>query len=206
MKNALKTGLAILMWASMPFAGAVEKPKAEIIDTSKIEIINFDVELTNNGEVVGKYSTSVPMGATNSYQNIVKTTYVESMVKHKGVTKFNPGTATSGFEMDLTPRLTLKNGNVLVQFAASFAKLNGISRFTQEDNTYVESPDLSTFKAIQVVSIKKGDLFELSSLEIPGKDLSTPKENQSVKVGSFEISSSEIAVKKASYVLKIKAY
>jgi hypothetical protein len=166
LKNTLKACLATLMLASTPFAGAIEAPAvltpAVVAPTFKLpEIVTLDVELRNNDKVVGKFSTQVAVGDSATYRNTVETTYIDSTIKRDGIIKINPGKVTSGFEMDISPRVLIADGRVVVDFDLSYKKLNKIVKVTK-DEMDVEYPDLSSMRITQKLAMTKGESIVVS--------------------------------------------
>lgn len=164
MKNTLKACLAALLLASAPFAGAIEAA-AVVAPTFKLpEIVTLDVELRNNDKVIAKFSTEVAVGDSATYKNTVQTTYIDSTIKRDGVIKINPGTVTSGFEMDLSPRVLIADGRVFVDFEVSYKKLNKIVKVTK-DGMEVEYPDLTSMRIKQQLAMTKGESMVVSDQE-----------------------------------------
>jgi hypothetical protein len=171
----LKTGLTLLTIALATSANAAAETqpvaaqagqdvKAEVVEASKVEITKFEVELSQNGNVINSYTTYAPVGATSRYQNTVKTSYIESGIKRDGVVKYNTGAVVSGFEMTLTPTVSLASGKMLISFDASYRKLNAIKKIKQDDME-VESPETSEFTMKQLVAVKKGESIQVSSIQ-----------------------------------------
>jgi hypothetical protein len=172
LNQSLKIATTLLALAFATFAGAAaEKPAVAPQDVKAVspaeakavEIIKLDVELRYQGQVIDAYTTYAPVGSTTVYQNILKTSYVESAIKREGVLKLNNGSVTSGFEMEMSPRALVANGTAVIGFTASYKQLLGIDKVKQDDLD-VESPRVSEVRMTQNVYIEKGKAVEIESI------------------------------------------
>lgn len=135
---------------------APQAAEVEILDASKIKLVQFDVNFTKNDESIGSYTTSVLVGETNKYQAVDQRAYIASVANNNGMLTLTPGTVNSGLEVDLTPKFLADDGSVLLSFDASYKKLNEMKTFKQ-DEIEVEWPDLTEVRFIQSINIKKGE-------------------------------------------------
>jgi hypothetical protein len=153
-------------------ASVAEKaPEVEILDASKIKLVNFDVKFTpKNGEAIGTYKTSVLVDETNKYQAVDERAYISSVVNNNGVLTINPGMVTTGLEVELTPKFVSDENSVIFAFDASYKKLNEMKSIKQGDIS-VEWPDLTQVRMSQTVNLKKGETLEVNSIgNVEGSD------------------------------------
>lgn len=131
----------------------------------------------------GDVTVETRTGATTSNNQIVPiqvvsdTTYVKKVEAVAGSngqarTTIEPGTLTTGFEMQLLPRI-LNDRKILLRYGISISDLNEIASFTS-DNQSVQLPTVSTTSFEQQAFLNDGETLVLAGFERDRTSLERP--------------------------------
>lgn len=182
MKNILKLALSVALltgvslastsWAGVTIGDSntgitIEKPKVEILDASKIQIVNFYVELTKNGKSVNSFNSAALVGQSVQNSNVIETGYIKSAVKKDDQITISAGVVTAGFEVELTPQVD-RDGKVLLYFNAKQTTLNSLEDVKQDDGMWIQKPNTTTHAITQAVYIKKGEPYTVKFMDREG--------------------------------------
>ena len=126
--------------------------------------------LSREGDVTVETRT----GATTSNNQIVPiqvvntTAYAKSVESAAGAdgrlgTTINPGTLTTGFEMQLLPRI-LAGGDILLRYSIKLSDLNDLAEFTSDRQT-IQLPKLSTTSFEQQAILGDSETLVLMGFE-----------------------------------------
>ena len=131
----------------------------------------------------GDVSVETRTGATTSNNQIVpiqvvnQTAYAKSIKSVSGSggetgTTIEPGTLTTGFEMQLLPRI-LQTGDILLRYSIKLSDLNELAEFTSDKQT-IQLPRLSTTSFEQQAILGNDETLVLMGFERDRKSIDRP--------------------------------
>lgn len=124
------------------------------------ESITISYQLTKDGEVISKASSSVEEGHELPFFTGTQREYIKSAT-HDGYKKIlSPGVVSTGFKMSVTPRM-ISGGKIFLNVKAEQVDLIAMDK-AMSDNLEIEMPRIDTFKILQKASLTSGKPFEFS--------------------------------------------
>lgn len=178
-----------------------------------VGILSGDVDLNlvlTALDRIGDVAVETRTGATTSNNQIVpiqvvsETAYAKSIKSAAGAngelaTTIEPGTITTGFEMQLLPRI-LPSGDVLLRYSIRLSDLNDMAEFTSDKQT-IQLPRFSTTSFEQQAILGDDEVLVLMGFERDRKSVDRP--GDSLKAGLLG-SRSGAQVERISTVLTIR--
>ncbi|MCY3878952.1 MAG: hypothetical protein OXF74_07210 [Rhodobacteraceae bacterium] len=199
-RHVKQSGLSLDLFSGDPkddfIAWSGESPLISGAGAVNVGIITGDAELgllVTALDRAGEVAVETRTGATTSNNQIVpiqvisETAYARRIEAVPGegraATSIEPGTLTTGFEMQLLPRI-LPDGRVLLRYSIKLSDLNELAEFTSQGQT-VQLPKLSTTTFEQQAILGNQETLVLMGFERERKSLDRPGESAAGSVFGF---------------------
>lgn len=119
--------------------------------------------LVTQGTVISLNGQTVPLNISTEKAYVASTSTTVSGDSGVSSTSINPGTVTSGFAMNFTPRVTDGN-SIIMRYTVDLSTIDSITEFSTNDST-VQLPQRSVRNFMQNVSVKSGETLILTGFQ-----------------------------------------